>query len=371
MNAPGIKLTTYFSERDRTEHAFLADALLGLYEHHRMRISVLLRGAEGFGPHHGLQSDRLLSLSESLPAVAIAVDTRDRIEALLPEVVPLTTHGLLSLERAQLLTGAELQQPQLPQPAVSGPGLKLTVYGGRGVRSAGQAGYVAAIELLRASGAIGASILLAVDGTLHGERRRARFFARNAGVPLMLLALGDRDSLASALPGLAGLLEDPVVTIERVHVCKVEGALLSPPPLVAERDPSGLPVWQKLMVHAEEQARFDGHPLHVALIRRLREAGAAGATVLRGVRGFYGEREPFADGILSLRRNVPVHVVIVDSPAAVQRWWPVVDEVTAAAGLVTSELVPSARHPGLGPEALARPFDRGERGLPVSPPVDL
>jgi Uncharacterized ACR, COG1993 len=33
----------------------------------------------------------------------------------------------------------------------------------------------------------------------------------------------------------------------------------------------------------EEQAKLGGHPLHVELVRRLREAGAAGATVLRGV----------------------------------------------------------------------------------------
>ena len=30
--------------------------------------------------------------------------------------------------------------------------------------------------------------------------------------------------------------------------------------------------------------------------------------MLRGVRGFYGERMPFAERLLKLRRNVPVHV---------------------------------------------------------------
>jgi PII-like signaling protein len=96
------------------------------------------------------------------------------------------------------------------------------------------------------------------------------------------------------------------------------------------------------MVHAEEQAKVDGHPLHVAIVRRLREVGAAGVTVLRGVRGFYGDREPFADRFLSLRRNVPVHIVIVDTPSNVRSWWPIVDDVTRDAGLVTSELVPAA-----------------------------
>jgi PII-like signaling protein len=101
-------------------------------------------------------------------------------------------------------------------------------------------------------------------------------------------------------------------------------------------------VWQKVMIHVEEQAKALGHPVYLELVRRLRLAGAAGVTVLRGVRGFYGSREPFADRLFSLRRNVPVHVVAVDTPANVQRWWPVVDEVTGEHGVVTCELVPAS-----------------------------
>jgi PII-like signaling protein len=158
----------------------------------------------------------------------------------------------------------------------------------------------------------------------------------------MLLAIGGPTALQRALPELSTLLEDPVVTIERVQICKSAGARIAEPPTVAERDPSGLPIWQKLMIHVEEQARHDGHPVYVQLVRRLREAGAAGATVLRAVRGFYSDHEPFADRLLSVRRKVPVIVVVIDTPANVRRFWPVVDEVTAESGLVTAELVPAS-----------------------------
>jgi PII-like signaling protein len=348
VSEPGIKLTTYFGEREREHGRFLADALFDVYERHRMRTSVLLRGVEGFGARHRLQTDRLLTLSENLPVASIAVDTRDRIEGALQDVLAVSHHGLTTLERARLATGADLDRLELP--GAHGGALKLTVYGGRGIRSGGEAGYVAAVELLRESGATGASVLLGVDGTLHGARRRARFFARNAGVPLMLLAIGTPDALGAALPRVAQLLEDPVATIERVQVCKSAGRLLSEPRTIAERDGSGLPILQKLMVHVEEQARHDGRPVAVQLVRRLREAGAAGATVLRGVRGFYADHEPFADRILSVRRNVPVVVVAIDTPGGVRRWWPAVDSLTREAGLVTSELVPASH--GLGPAGI-------------------
>lgn len=339
MNEPGIKLTTYFSERDRSGRRFLADALFDLYERYEMRTSVLLRGVEGFGQHSRLQTDRLLTLSEDLPVASIGIDTSERIERALPEVLEVATHGLISLERAQVVTGDALGRLKLPKDPSRA--VKLTLYGARSVRSAERAGYVSAIDLLRQFGAAGASVLLAVDGTLHGSRERARFFARNATVPLMLIAVGDGSSLGAAMPALADLFDDPVATVETVQVCKSNGQLLSEPHAVPEVDASGLPIWQKLMIHSEEQAKTDGHPLHRALVRRLREAGAAGATVLRGVRGFYRDREPFADRLFQLRRNVPVHTVVVDTPSAVRRWWPIVDELTREAGLVTSELVPA------------------------------
>jgi PII-like signaling protein len=340
MNEPGIKLTTYFNERARTGGRLMADALFELYERHGMRTSVLLRGVQGFGQHHPLQTDRMLTLSEDLPAVSIAIDTRARVQAALDDVLHVATHGMISLERAQVATGDGLSALRLPRPA--GGAVKLTVYGGRSVRSGGQAGYVAAVELLRRSGAAGASVLLAVDGTLHGQRRRARFFARNADVPLMLLAMGEPEALDSARADLGRLISDAVMTVERIQICKSDGHTLAPPELVAETDRDGLPILQKLMIHADEQAKTEGHPLHVELVRRLREAGAAGATVLRGVRGFYAGHAPFAEHLWSLRRNVPVHVIVVDTPARVQRWWPIIDAATAEAGLVTSELVPAA-----------------------------
>jgi PII-like signaling protein len=334
LNEPGIKLTTYFSERDRSGDRFLADSLFDVYERHRIHTSILLRGVEGFGQHNKLQTDRLLTLSEDLPAVSIATDTRARIERALPDLLRIATHGLITLERAALAAGEGLGRLQpASDPARA---LKLTLYGGRSSR------YVDAIDRLRRAGAAGASVLLGVDGTLHGARRRGRFFSRNTTVPLMLIAVGDATNLRSALPTLQDLLDDPVATIETVQVCKSNGQLFAPPHPVAETDSSGLPIWQKLMVHSEEQAKVNRTPLHRELVRQLREAGAAGATVLRGMRGFYGDHEPFADRMFQLRRNVPVHVILVDTPSAVKRWWPIVDELTREAGLVTSELVPAS-----------------------------
>lgn len=341
MRVEGAKLTVYFSERARRGGAFLSDRLIEHYAREGLHTSVLLRGADGFGAHHRLHTDRLLSASENLPAVSIAVDRRERIESALPGAQALAAGaGLVTLERAILLDGPDLER--VAPPGGLGPDLKLTLYGGRRVRARGQAGYVNAVDHLAAARATGATILLAVDGTLHGRRRRARFLARNADVPLMIISVGDAARITAALPELAAMLDDPVATLERVQICRAGGRRLSEPVGVPAHDQAGRPNWQKLTVHIEEGATHLGQPIHSALLLGLRDGGWAGMTTLRGVRGFYGGRRPFADRMLSVRRAAPVLVVAIDTPEQIRAHWPLVSDLTAEHGLVTSELVPTA-----------------------------
>jgi PII-like signaling protein len=95
------------------------------------------------------------------------------------------------------------------------------------------------------------------------------------------------------------------------------------------------------MVYASESAVHQGHPLHLAIIRRLRESPAAGATSLRGIWGFHGDHEPHGDRFLRLRRNVPVVTVVIDTPERIASSFEIIDELTQHSGLVTSELVPA------------------------------
>jgi PII-like signaling protein len=345
VNEDCLKLTTYFGERDRCNGQFLADALLDVYERHEFQTSVLLRGTEGFGVKHHLQTQRLLTLSEDLPLVTVAVDTRERITAAMGDVTELTTHGLVTLERARMLTG-RIGEVRLPEELHEAT--KMTVYCGRQERAGAKPAFVAITALLHRHGLAGATVFLGVDGTSHGVRRRAKFFGRNAAVPLMIIAVGSGHAVAAAAAELGTVMNEPLATLERVRVCKRDGDRLAEPRHLPDRDESGLPLWQKLMVYTGESAKVGSLPLYVELIRRLREAGAGGATALRGMWGYYGNHEPHGDKVLALQRRVPVMTVIVDTPEKIRRWFEIVDELTAETGLVTSELVPAAR--AVGPE---------------------
>jgi PII-like signaling protein len=338
VNADCLKLTTYFGERHRTEDRFVADALLDLYGRREVQVSVMLRGAEGFGLKHRRRTDRLLTLSEDLPLVSVAVDTRSRIENLLDEVIEVKRHGLITLERARMLTG---EIPRVGLPEELHEATKLTIYVGRREQIGSVPAFVAVCDLLHRRGIAGATALLGVDGTAHGVRQRAHFFGRNEEVPMMIIAVGAGEQIAAVLPDLGALLRQPLLTLERIRVCKRDGRLLAPPTPLPSADEHGLAIWQKLMIYASEQARHGRSPLHLALVRRLRETRASGATCLRGIWGFHGDHAPHGDRLLQLRRHVPMLTIIVDTPERIARSFEIVDELTDEAGLVTSEMVPA------------------------------
>jgi PII-like signaling protein len=343
LNDDCLKLTTYFGERDRVGRGFLADAFSEIYARHGLQVSLIMRGVEGFGAKHHVHTDRLLTLSEDLPLVSVAVDTRPRIEAALTDVEALSFEGLVTLERARMPTGG-IEGVSLPEQLHEAT--KLTVYVGRQERVGRRPAYEAVVELLRRHGMAGATVLLGVDGTVDGVRQRARFFGRNARVPLMIVAVGSGDAIAAALPRLGAVVARPLMTLERVRVCKRDGVKLTDPPWLPDADATGAGVWQKLMMYAGEQSRHAGHPLHGQIVRALREAGAAGATSLRGIWGYHGEHEPHGDSFWQLRRRVPVLTLVVDRPARAREWFGILDRLTDEDGLVTSEIVPAFRATG-------------------------
>jgi len=322
------KLTSYFGERHRSGGAFVADALLELYGRHQIATSILLRGTEGFGLKHHLRTDRSLTLSEDLPLIAVAVDTRPRIEAVLGPALALNPTGLVTLEGARLLADT----------AVPGPDeeTKLTLYLGRQERVYRVPAFVAVCDLLHRRGVDGATALLGVDGTAHGRRQRAAFFSRNAEVPMMVIAVGAGEQISRVLPELGAVLRRPLLTLERVRVCKRDGHCLARPDRAG---PGGDGRWQKLMVYTSEAVKHQGQPVHRAIVRRLRSAGISGTTTLRGIWGFHGDHAPHGDRLLQLGRHVPTVTIVIDTPERIATAYAVIDELTSERGLVTCETI--------------------------------
>lgn len=86
-----------------------------------------------------------------------------------------------------------------------------------------------------------------------------------------------------------------------------------------------------LRVFMSERARHHGHPLHEAIVLAAREAGLAGATVLRGMMGFGRTGRIETAKILDLSDDLPVVVEIVDSEPRIEAFLPTLAAMASAA----------------------------------------
>jgi PII-like signaling protein len=319
-----LQLRFHFGERDRDGDGPLDAAVMDACERRGVRVAALLRGVEGFGAKHRLRTDRLLSLSEDAPLVAVAVGKRDVIEGLADEVREIADEGLIALEPVGAWDGGarttgtttciagEAVAPVVGAPVEEGRRdvVKATIWG---PRTGPEAPHLEAVDALRRRGAESATVLLGVDGVLEGERRRARFIAGNRGVPALTVAMGERVAIEAALAEVDGAAH--LVTVEGVERNRRHATVS----LHGGASGAAAAATRVTLV-TSEIARDGSHPRYVELIHELRRRGAAGATALRGVWGFRGDRAPRGDRALALRRDVPVIVEAVDSPERTEEW---------------------------------------------------
>lgn len=91
-----------------------------------------------------------------------------------------------------------------------------------------------------------------------------------------------------------------------------------------------------LRVFVGESDTWQGRPLYQAIVRRLRERGLAGATVLRGIEGFGAHSRLHTARILRLSEDLPVVVEVVDREERIREILPILDEMVRE-GMVTIE----------------------------------
>jgi PII-like signaling protein len=95
---------------------------------------------------------------------------------------------------------------------------------------------------------------------------------------------------------------------------------------------------QLLRIFIGESDRHEGQPLYEWIVRRAREQGLAGATVLRGIEGFGAHSRLHTAKILRLSEDLPIIIEIVDTPEKVEAFLGVIDGAIDE-GLATVERV--------------------------------
>jgi PII-like signaling protein len=93
-----------------------------------------------------------------------------------------------------------------------------------------------------------------------------------------------------------------------------------------------------LRVFIGEDDKYENRPLYETFVLKAREAGLAGATVLRGPMGFGHSSRLHTAKILRLSSDLPLIIEIVDTEEKIKAFLPSLDAIMPS-GLVTLEKV--------------------------------
>ena len=104
LKGPAMRLTVFVGESDQWHHRPIYTEIVHRAHAAGLAGASVLRGIEGYGASSRIHTTRLLSLSEDLPAVVVIVDTKEKVEAFLPELDELITEGLVILDPVEVIT---------------------------------------------------------------------------------------------------------------------------------------------------------------------------------------------------------------------------------------------------------------------------
>ncbi len=99
----GCLLRIFIGESDRWHGRPLYEAIVLKARELHLAGATVLRGPMGFGAHSRLHTAKVLRLSEDLPIVVEIVDSRDKVDTLLPHVDEMVDEGLVTLEKVEVI----------------------------------------------------------------------------------------------------------------------------------------------------------------------------------------------------------------------------------------------------------------------------
>lgn len=111
----------------------------------------------------------------------------------------------------------------------------------------------------------------------------------------------------------------------------------------------------RVVIYVGESDHYHNKALYMALLQFLKQAGASGATVTRGLAGFGAHSRIHTATIVDLSADLPIRLEWIDQPELVERLLPQIRQMVND-GLITVEEVDVVQYaPGRRPDPLAQP----------------
>lgn len=102
-NSDGVLLRIFIGESDHYDKKPLYEAVLQKARELGLSGATVLQGAMGFGAHSVVHSDKILAMSSDLPIIIEMVDSREKLDRLLPHLDQMVAEGMITMEDVKVI----------------------------------------------------------------------------------------------------------------------------------------------------------------------------------------------------------------------------------------------------------------------------
>jgi PII-like signaling protein len=221
----------------------------------------------------------------------------------------------------------------------AGPAKKVTVYVGQDQQYHGDSTYAAILQFLFYRKVSGATVTRGIAGFGANHRMQTdRILALTENLPMKVEFIETAEKVEDLLPKLHEMVGTGLIEIQDTTIVK---AAESSEQAARQVSPSSLKQagTAKLMrIFVGENDKWNGKPLHKALMESMRANDIAGVTVYQGILGYGANRRIHKDSALHLSHDRPMMLSVVDTEERLRAFLPVLDDMVQQGLVVFSDV---------------------------------
>jgi PII-like signaling protein len=107
QSGKAVKVTLYLSDGAKQHHIPVYSSILDFLFHSGIAGATVLKGVAGFGAAHRLHSAHILEISDHLPIRIEFIESREKADAVLPELEKRIGSGLIEMQETTVIVSAK------------------------------------------------------------------------------------------------------------------------------------------------------------------------------------------------------------------------------------------------------------------------
>lgn len=223
---PARKVTIYINEDTRYHLGPLYEAILTLLLHKGVAGATASRAMAGFGAHQSMHTTKIEVLSEHLPIRIEFIETREKVDEILPTLYEMVADGLIEVQDTTVVKQARKErgkpEPHHPHERREGPARLMRIFLGEADEWHGEPAYDAIVKRLRMMEIAGATVYRGILGYgAKGHTHKRSFFHLSRDLPVMILAVDTAEKIAQATAAVEEMIVDGLIVVSDVEIVRL------------------------------------------------------------------------------------------------------------------------------------------------------